>query len=142
MTNVDPVTTQQYIDKADHFFHGMKLLADDVRSYRSGVGLLAIHSAISLGDAIKVGLTGKRGKYQDHAQSARELGSLCASNNVSNTQGVEHLGWLLGKKNSVAYEHRRFDDDSVRLAVDKAEKFNAWAYNNFKEILRGDQAGA
>lgn len=135
MTNVDPVTTQQYIDKADHFFHGMKLLADDVRSYRSGVGLLAIHSAISLGDAIKVGLTGKRGRYQGHAQAARELGRLCAANRVSNVQGVNHLTWLLSQKNAVAYEQHRFDDSSIHLAVDKAEKFNAWAYNQFREIL-------
>jgi hypothetical protein len=142
MKNLDSVATRQYIEKADHFLQGMKLLADDIKSYRSGIGLLAIHSAISLSDAIKVGLTGKRGKYQDHARSARELSRLCASNKVSNTQGVNHLAWLLDKKNVVAYEHRRFDDDSVRLAVDKAEKFSAWAYNYFKEILRRAQAGA
>jgi hypothetical protein len=137
--NVNQAATQQYVEKADHFLQGMKLLFDDTPAYRTGIGLLAIHSAISLTDAIKVGLTGKRGKYQDHAQSARELGKLCASNKVSNTQGINHLAWLLGQKNAVAYQHRRFDDDSVRLAVDKAEKFNAWAYNYFKEILRAAQ---
>lgn len=138
MRNVDPATTQQYIDKAGHFLQGMKLLNDDVANYRSGVGLLAIHSAISLSDAISVALTGKRGKYQDHAQAARGLNKLCASNKISNRQGINHFKWLLGQKNAVAYEHRRFDDDSVRLAVDKAEKFSAWAYNHFKEILRGN----
>ena len=136
MKNVDPVTTQQYIEKADHFLQGMKLLAEDVKSYRSGIGLLAIHSAISLSDAIKVGLTGKRGKSQDHAQAARELNRLCASNKISNIQGVRHFEWLLGQKNAVAYEHRRFDDGLVRLAVEKAERFNVWAYNQFKEVLR------
>jgi len=138
LKNLDPVTTRQYIDKAGHFFHGMKLLADDLNSYRSGIALLAVHSAISLSDAIKVGVTGKRGRYQNHAQSARELNRLCSSNGISNTQGVCHLAWLLGQKNAVAYEQRRIDDGSVRLAVDKAERFNAWAYNNFKEVLRGD----
>jgi hypothetical protein len=66
---VNFTATQQYIEKADCFLEGMRLLADDIPAYRSGVGLLAIHSAISLGDAIKVGLTGKRGKYQDHSQA-------------------------------------------------------------------------
>jgi hypothetical protein len=129
MKNVDPVATQQYIEKADHFLKGMKLLNDDVRSYRSGIGLLAVHSAISLSDAVTVGLTGKRGKYQDHAQAARELNRLCASHKISSRQGIDHLKWLLAIKNSVAYEHARVDDDSIRLAVDKAERFNAWAYN-------------
>jgi len=137
MRNVNPAATLQYIEKADHFLQGMKLLNDDVGNYRSSVGLLAIHSAISLSDAISVGLTGKRGKYQDHAQAARELNKHCASRRISDKQGIDHFKWLLGQKNAVAYEHRRFDDDSVRLAVEKAERFNVWAYNHFKEVLRG-----
>jgi hypothetical protein len=115
----------------------MKLLSDDNRDLRYGVGLLAVHSAISLSDAISVGLTGKRGKYQDHAQAARELDLLCGSYKIANRQGIDHFRWLLGQKNAIAYEHRRFDDDSVRLAVEKAERFNVWAYNHFKEVLRG-----
>jgi hypothetical protein len=136
LKNLSPIETQQYIEKADHFLKGMNLLSDDVRNYRSGIGLLAIHSAISLSDAISVGLTGKKGKYQDHMQAARGLNRLCASNKISNLQGVRLLEWLLGQKNTVAYEHRRFDDDSVRMAVDRAERFSAWAYNHFREILR------
>ena len=136
MRNIDPPATQQYVEKADHFLQGMKLLNEDVRNYRSGVGLLAVHSAISLSDAISVGLTGKRGKYQDHMQAARELNRLCTSNKISNVQGIHHFEWLLGQKNTVAYEHRRFDDESVRVAVDRAERFSVWAYNYFKEILR------
>ena len=124
------------MEKADHFLHGMQLLADDIPAYRTGVGLLAIHSAISLSDAICVGLTRKRGKYQNHAQAACELDRLCASNKISDKQGIDHFRWLLGQKNAVAYDHRRFDDGSVRLAVEKAERFSAWAYNQFKEVLR------
>jgi len=138
MRNINPAATQMYIEKADHLLQGMKLLAEDVPAYRTGVGLLAIHSVISLSDAVTVGLTGKRGKYQDHAQAARELDKLCTSHRVSNRQGIGHLAWLLGQKNTVAYEDRRFDDVSVRLAVEKAERFNAWAYNYFKEILRAE----
>jgi hypothetical protein len=137
LRNADPGMTQQYLEKADHFLQGMKLLGDDVTSYRSSIGLLAVHSAISMADAIKVGVTGKRGKYQDHAQAADELEKLCASNGVLNTQGVSHLRWLLARKNDIAYGRRRIDDSSLGLAVDRAERFSAWAYNCFKEILRG-----
>lgn len=58
---------------------------------------------------------------------------------ISDKKGVAHFRWLLRQKNAVAYEHRRFDDDSVRAAVDRAEKFSAWAYVNFREVLHGDQ---
>jgi hypothetical protein len=142
LRNISPIAARQYIEKADHFLQGMKLLADDVPAYRTGIGLLAIHSAVSLGDAITIGITGKRGRYQDHVQAARELGKICAPQGVSNMQGIDHFSWLLGQKNVVAYEGRRFDDKSVRLAVDKAERFHAWAYNYFKEILSVVQGGA
>jgi hypothetical protein len=141
LKNVSPIATQQYIEKADHFLQGMKLLVDDIPAYRTGIGLLAIHSAVSLGDAITIGITGRRGKYQDHDRAARELGKICASHGVSNTKGIDHLSWLLGWKNAVAYEHHRIDNQAVLMAVDKAERFNAWAYNYFREILRVAQGG-
>ena len=137
MKNLNPSMTQQYADKADHFFHGMELLFLDLKAYRTGIGLLAIHSAISLSDAIKVGLTGKPGKYDDHMQAAKELDRLRKANGVKNANGIAHLSWLLSHKSAVAYQHDRIDDNSVRLAREKAERFNAWAYNHFKEILRG-----
>jgi hypothetical protein len=114
----------------------MYLLNDDVPHYRTGIGLLAIHSAISLSDAIAVGLTGRRGTYQDHAQAARELEGFCSSNKVSDKKGISHFKWLLAEKNRIAYLEDRVDDSSVKLAVDKAQKFNGWAYTHFKEILR------
>jgi len=139
--NINPIATSQYIEKADHFLQGMKLLGEDAGSYRSGIGLLAVHSAISLTDAIMIGCTGRRGKYQDHLQSARALEELCRSSRVRDRKGVQHLHWLLSQKNVIAYEHRRLDDNSIRMAMDRAEKFSAWAYNCFKEILRA-QASA
>jgi hypothetical protein len=136
LKNIAPIATQQFLEKADHFLQGMNLLSDGMSTYRSGISLLAIHSAISLTDAIRIGLTGTRGKYQDHMQAATELSTLCASHRVSDRRGIGHLKWLLGQKSIVAYERNRLDDKTVLLAVDKAQKFSAWAYNCFEEILR------
>src|SRR5271170_167789 len=105
----------------------MKLLNDDVPHYRTGIGLLAVHSAISLSDAIRVGLAGERGTYQDHAQAASELQRLCSTNRISDRKGIGHFKWLLAQKNIVAYQAERLDDASVEMAVDKAESFSAWA---------------
>jgi len=59
MENRAPILTDRYMDKADHFLQGMRLLADDFGAYRTSIGLLAIHSAISLNDAILAGVTGQ-----------------------------------------------------------------------------------
>lgn len=119
----------------------MRLAADDLPAYRSGIALLAVHSAISLNDAIAAGLTGKAGRHQDHVEAAAELQRLAKKHGVGNLNGVGHLRWLLSEKTSIAYGRYRLDDAFVRLSVSRAERFHAWAYNYFKEILHAS-AGA
>lgn len=48
LKNRDPLLTQHYVAKADHFFQAMKLLSDDTSAYGSSVALLAIHCSIYL----------------------------------------------------------------------------------------------
>jgi hypothetical protein len=40
-------------------------------------------------------------------------------------------------KTDVAYGEKRLDRIFLLAARDKAERFQAWAYNNFKGVLRG-----
>jgi hypothetical protein len=134
--NVDPVATRQYIEKADHFFQAMKLAADDVPSYRTGVALLAVHSAISLNDAIAVGIKGKKRKNQDHSKAANDLQKIAKSHGLKDLNGIGHFRWLLQEKSKIAYGPERLDDAFVGLSKTHAERFQAWAYNYFKEILR------
>ncbi len=141
LKNVNPIATQQYLDKANHFFEGMNLLAEDIPAYRAGVGLLAIHSAISLNDAIVVGIKGARPKYEDHMRAVIELKKVCSLKQIADKNGIEHLAWLLAKKDRVAYSTDTLNDDTAKRAVDKAQRFARWAYNQFKGILRV-QAGA
>jgi hypothetical protein len=135
MKNLDPVATQQYIEKADHFFRAMKLAGLEISEYRSSIALLAVHSAISLNDAITAGSTGKRVRHQDHRAAARELEGISRKQRIQNLNGVGHLRWLMVEKTRIAYGRERLDDALVRMSVDRAERFHSWAYNYFKEIL-------
>ncbi len=94
--------TAHYVDKADHFLQGMRLLADDFATYRTGIGLLAIHSAISLNDAILAGVTGERSKAEDHSAAARELERVCGELKIEKTPGVRHFSSLLRRKSDIA----------------------------------------
>jgi len=76
----------------------MKLAADDLPAYRTGIALLAVHSAISLNDAIAAGLTGKAGRHQDHLTAAAELERSARKHRISNLNGVSHLRRLLAEK--------------------------------------------
>ncbi len=135
MKNLDPVATQQYLEKADHFFYAMRLVADGRDAYRTGIALLAVHSAISLKDAITIGLTGKKSRHRDHSAAVGELEGLSRKYRVDNRNGVGHLRWLLANKSKIAYSRERLEDALVLASIDRAERFHSWAYNYFKEIL-------
>lgn len=134
MNNANPVATRQYIEKADHFFQAMKLAADDPSSYRTSIALLAVHSAISLNDAIATG-TGNKSKNQDHLEAARGLEKISRKLGVANLNGLQHFRWLLQEKSKIAYGRERPDDTFIRASITRAERFHSWAYNYFKEIL-------
>lgn len=139
MKNLAPLLTAHYLEKATHFFQGMRLLADDLPVYKTSIGLLAIHSAISLNDAILVGITGERRKAQDHLAAAAELEKICRQRKIENINGIRHFSWLLSKKTAISYGDQRIDEAVLKLSIDKAERFSNWAYSHFKEVLRVEE---
>jgi hypothetical protein len=135
LKNLDPVATQQYIEKADHFLRAMKLAALDLPPYRTSIALLAVHSAISLNDAITASVTGKSSRHQDHLAAVQELERIARKHRIRNLNGIGHFRWLLTEKTRIAYGRERLDDALIHMSVDRAERFHSWAYNYFKEVL-------
>lgn len=123
MENRAPILTAHYVDKSDHFLQGMRLLADDLEAYRTAIGLLAVHSAISLNDAILAGARGERSKAEDHSAAARDLEQVCGELKIEKASGVRHFLFLLNRKTGIAYGDQRIDDNKVKSAIDRAEKF-------------------
>jgi hypothetical protein len=138
----NPVATEHYVQKSGQFLHSMNILFDlDFDGSRAGIALLAIHSAIALNDAIQMGLLGKQSKYENHAQTLRQLKRICGERKIQDVIGIRHLKWLLDNKTDVSYGLRRLDPEFVKTARLNAERFNSWAYNMFREVLR-DRTGA
>jgi hypothetical protein len=135
MKNVPKDRMPHHRDRAEKFFHTMKLIQDE-KDYAEAVPLLAVHSAISLADAILVGLTGERGSDRNHRETVNALQQLCASKERS-SDGLKHLQWLLANKTELIYGDKRLDPDTqVKNAGLHAERFAAWAYPAFPEIAR------
>lgn len=137
MKNFDPIRTEIHVRRSISFFEAMRLLRDSLPVERlstdAAVALLAVHGSISLNDAIQMALRGQRSKYEDHKKTVSDLNGICIQNRVRETQGVEHLKWLLTRKTDISYSDNRFAHSDA--ALDHAEKFYRWAYNHFKEVL-------
>jgi hypothetical protein len=59
-------------ERANEFFPTMKLIQDE-NHYAEAVPLLAVHSPISLADAILVGLTGETGNDKNHSETVEAM---------------------------------------------------------------------
>jgi len=116
--------------KARDFLRGMDLPEDLVESEcRHSSALLAIHSAISYSDALRVGLGEGIGELvsSDHKAAASKLEKLLNQKKYDKRQGVRHLERLIGKKNSVAYTPEVLTEEAVKAMIEQAQRFSVWA---------------
>lgn len=115
----------------------MDLHEQDLTPILSAIGLLAVHSAISLADAVLVHHVGMRSDG-DHARAADELRALSAGRRIKDQSGIEMFKRLLGKKNGFAYNAKYLTTQDAKSAFDHARSFASWTYTNFKEIARAE----
>jgi hypothetical protein len=99
----------------------------------NAAGLLYVHAAIALTDAMLVFLTGARSTAQDHAEAAARLQKECGKRQRP-SDGVKHFRWLVRKKDFFAYDNKHVSLDSAKEAQTKVQRFLAWAFDSFPEI--------
>src|SRR5439155_21773427 len=109
MNTQDRTKVRHYRDRADWFFRTMVFCAEDRQSaespYWNSVGLLAVHSAISLSDAI-LAANGLRCSAEDHKAAAELLEKICREM-ARDWSGVKHFRALLSRKSDFAYGDQR-----------------------------------
>lgn len=136
------VQVSHYLRRAADFGNAMKLLSDDP-DYLSSAALLAIHSAISYSDALRIGLGDSNLAHSDHRRAADILKSTLPSW-FADTQGLQHLRKLLSRKSSLEYSEWMPSTTDLRDLVTAALRFEAWANQAGKLLklegwLNGDQ---
>jgi hypothetical protein len=137
MKRVDKDRAILFRDRAEQFMLAMnemmELHDEDLASILSAIGLLAVHSAISLADAVLVHHVGQRSDG-DHARAAAELKALSAGRRIKDQSGIQTLKGLLGEKNEFAYNAKYLTTQDAKSAFDQARSFATWTFTNFKEI--------
>ncbi|MGH9600106.1 MAG: hypothetical protein ACRD27_09590 [Terracidiphilus sp.] len=125
---------QHFLGRARDFLKGMDLLKEDLAEYRFSSALLGIHGAISYCDALRTGLGSGKLSSEDHQSAAGELRSLLAARRSERQQGADRLEKLLSKKSRIAYARDATGDAEIKLIVQQAERFAAWAESTGKEL--------
>jgi hypothetical protein len=120
------VRVQHYIQRATDFLEGMKLTRME-KSYWNSSALLAIHSAVSYSDALRVGLGDESLSNEDHRKAADALLKILPSTDASHSTGLTHFRFLLARKHLVTYGNRRLEHTDYEALFTHAERFAGWA---------------
>jgi hypothetical protein len=120
------VQVQHYIRRATDFLEGMKLTRTD-EPYWNSSALLAIHSAVSYSDALRVGLGDQKLAADDHNKAADALQNVLPSKTPGDQTGLAHFRYLLSKKHLVTYGDRRLEHTDYETLFTRAERFAQWA---------------
>lgn len=113
-----------YLAKAQQFCAEAK--SATMSSRHDAAMLNAVHAAISAADAVCVVLGGRRSSDADHQRAADLLHEIGGKSSDIAIQ-VRRLRELLTRKNVVEYESRQATGKEATSAVQKAERFVAWA---------------
>lgn len=129
--------TRHYIDRAADFYAGSKLTQLD-EHYKNSAALLAIHSAISYSDALRVGLGDLSLRADDHKEAVTSLKRLLASKRLDNPAGYKNFEDLLSMKNRISYGSQTIDAKTSSLIATKAERFANWVSRTARQLKLED----
>ena len=131
---VNKLSAAVYLKRHKAYFEGMQWLAQEPVTYGDAVALLAVHSVISLADAILAAYKGHRSISQDHGESFKLLQELCHEKQITG-DGLARYRRLIARKTNISYGERRLNENSdIRWAQVEAERFTDWALSSFKEV--------
>ena len=115
-----------YYRRAIELAGAMKLCQDDLPAYASAAAVLAVHSAISYGDAVVTGLGNARSKGENHQAAVTALKRACTGARIE-LRGIDHLRKLLSAKTEVSYGENQVDHERATKLCIFAERFQVWA---------------
>jgi hypothetical protein len=122
------IEVQTYLARATDFLNGMKFFAEaQDQRYRYSSVLLAVHSAISYGDALSLGLGRISTASQDHRSRVPELTKLLGERKYESLSGLKHFENLLRDKTDVAYGSKSITEKQASALIDHAQRFSIWA---------------
>jgi len=115
---------------ADSFYNGAEAAA--VFGYWNAAGVLQVHAAIALTDAITIKLGGVRCRGENHYEAIALLDEIVASTGQKQ-KALNQLRTIINHKNWVSYSGEVFTHRDIDKLAKALDRFRAWAI----QILEG-----
>ncbi|MBX2991867.1 MAG: hypothetical protein KF749_11965 [Bacteroidetes bacterium] len=121
--------SSDYMNVAENFYQGAGLAREF--EYWNAAGVLIVHAAIALPDAVAIRFGGVKSQGEDHHDAATLLDELVAGDDMKKT-ALGQLRRIIDHKTSVSYSGEVYNRKDVEQLWKQLERFRLWA----KSILQ------
>jgi len=95
--------------------------------YWNAAGVLLVHAAIALTDALTVKIGGAKSAGDDHMLAAELLESVLALDPEAK-KAIRHLRALIQEKTLVSYSGEIYRQEDIRRMTRHLDRYRAWAH--------------
>ena len=121
---VDRAKAKDYRSVAESFYRGAELAREF--EYWNASGVLIVHAAIALADAIAIKLAGTKSRGEDHHETIALLEQVVAQGEEKK-KALQHLRRIIDHKNAVSYSGQIYDRPDIEQLWKQVERFREWA---------------
>jgi hypothetical protein len=121
---VDRSRWRQFQAAAESFTQAAELATEF--HYWNAAGVLLVHAAIALTDALTVKVGGVKSAGEDHALAADLLETVLAID-PEGKKAVTHLRALIREKTLVSYSGEIYRSEDIRRMARHLDRYRAWA---------------
>jgi hypothetical protein len=114
---------RQFHAVGESFAQAARLATDS--EYWNAAGVLLVHSAIALTDALTVKVGGAKSVGEDHMEAANLLEDVLAVD-AEGKKAIGHLRALIQEKNLVSYSGEIYRREDIRPMARHLERYQAW----------------
>lgn len=123
--------SSKYIDfrkVSDNFYEGAKIASEF--EYYNASGVLVVHAAIALADAVTIRLSSTKCTGNNHYEIIHLLRE-CIPGNKENNSALMHFEKIIDHKNAVSYQGEIYTKADIIKLFKHFERFKSWTDSVF-----------
>ena len=119
----DATDASRFISVSKNFIFGADVAIE--HEYYNAAGLLIIHAAIALADAVTIRFASAKCTGDNHYEIINLLKE-AVPNNEKKSKAITHFEKLIDHKNAVSYQGELYRFEDIKLLRKHFERFNYW----------------
>lgn len=129
---IEKIRSVNFISVAENFSEALKAAFDF--EYFNAAGVLIVHAAIALADALTIRLGGVKCRGENHYEIISLLRDL-APDSVQKEKALTHFAAIIDHKNAVSYSGEIYTKKDIEKIIKHYERFSGWVKNLINSLI-------